>query len=306
MNITNLVLGGGGVAALNMYGAIKNMVEKEFLDFNKIEKIYSVSAGALVAVVFSLKLDINIINEYLIKRPWHKYINITPNNILNLWKDKGIFDKSFINIIIKPLLLSKNLNENITLKEFYDITKIEINMFTVNINSNKLDKIKLSHITYPDLELCTALAMTSCVPIAFAPLYYEDKCFIDGGIIDNFPLGEFLEDHKHISNIQDNLLCFKIKSNNEKNPITKDSNLLDYLFRLINTLRLSSISKSESYKIDNIVECNIKNNFLDKWNEALYDQELRNNLIQDGINDSNQFITEFKNSVNVSTDGLAS
>ena len=83
-------------------------------------------------------------------------------------------------------------------------------------------------------------------------------------------------------------------------------NLLDYLFRLINTLRLSSISKSESYKIDNIVECNIKNNFLDKWNEALYDQELRNNLIQDGINDSNQFITEFKNSVNVSTDGLAS
>ena len=38
MNITNLVLGGGGVAALNMYGAIKNMVEKEFLDFNKIEK----------------------------------------------------------------------------------------------------------------------------------------------------------------------------------------------------------------------------------------------------------------------------
>ena len=53
-------------------------------------------------------------------------MNKKPNNILNIWKDKGIFDKSLINIIIKPLLQSKGIVENITLQKFYEITKIEI------------------------------------------------------------------------------------------------------------------------------------------------------------------------------------
>ena len=85
MFIKYLVLGGGGVAGLNMYGAIKNMIEKKYLDFDNIEKIYCVSVGALVGVIFSLKLENNIIHDYLIKRPWHKYINIKPYNILNIW-----------------------------------------------------------------------------------------------------------------------------------------------------------------------------------------------------------------------------
>lgn len=306
MNIKNLVLSGGGVGGFNMYGAIKNMIENKHIDFNKIEKIYSVSVGAIVGVIFSLKLDNQIIDDYLIKRPWYKFINIKPNNILNIWRDKGIFDKSLINIIIKPLLQSKGIDENITLKDFYEITKIEINMFTVNINTTFPEKIKISHNNYPDLELCTALAMTSCVPIAFIPIYYDDKCFIDGGIVDNFPLGEFLNDHKDISNIENEVLCFKIKSINEKKLITKDSNLLEYLFRLVSILRTLSIKNSESYSINNIINCNIKNNYLDKWNEALYEEELRKSLILDGKNDSDQFITEFKNSFNVSTDGLAS
>lgn len=306
MNIKNLVLGGGGIGGLNMYGAIKNMIENKYLDINKIEKIYSVSVGALMAVIFALKLDNQIVDDYLIKRPWHKFINIKPNNILNIWKDKGIFDKSLINIIIKPLLLSKNLDENITLKDFYKVTNIDINMFTVNINSDLPEKIKISHTNYPDLELCTALAMTTCVPIAFMPVYFDNKCFIDGGIVDNFPLGEFLNDSKENINIEKETLCFKIKSNNDKKLITKDINLLEYLFTLVFTLRKFSLNKSESYEIKNIIECNIKNNFLEKWYEALYDEELRKNLIIDGKLDSDQFITEFKNSSNVSTDGLAS
>lgn len=309
MIIKNLVLGGGGVAGLNMYGAIKNMIEKKYLNFDNIEKIYSVSVGALVGVIFSLKLDNKIIDEYLIKKPWHKFINIKPINILNLWKDKGIFDKTFINIIIKPLLQSKGISENITLKEFYELTKIEINMYTVNINSIKPEKIKLSYLTYPDLELCNALAMTSCVPFVFSPLYYEDKCLIDGGFINNFPLNEFLEENKdidNIDNIDNHLLCFKIKSNNEKISITKNSNIIDYLFSLINGLRLMNSNISNSYKVKNIIELNIKNNYLEKWNEALFNRELRENLIKDGINDSDQFITEFKNSFNVCTEGFAS
>lgn len=306
MIIKNLVLSGGGVGGLNMYGAIKNMIDKQYLHFNNIEKIYCVSIGAIIGVIFSLGIENDTIYDYLLKKPWHKFINIKAINIINLCSQKGIFDKSFINIIIKPLLQSKGISENVTLKELYDITNIEINMFTIDINSNKPEKIKLSYITYPDLELCTALAMTSCVPIVFAPIYYEDKCLVDGGIIDNFPLGEFLEDHKNINDIEDTLLCFHIVSNNKKNIITKESNLLDYLFKLMSTLRTSSISKSESYNVDNIVKCYIKNNFVEKWNMALYDEDLRYNLIQDGINDSNQFITESKNSFSVSADGLAS
>ena len=119
-------------------------------------------------------------------------------------------------------------------------------------------------------------------------------------------MGEFLNDHKGIPNIENEILCFKIKSNNEKKIITKDSNLLEYLFAIVSSLRALSINKSESYFINNIINCNIKNNYIEKWNEALYEEELRKTLILDGKKDSDQFITEFKNSFKVSTDGLAS
>ena len=79
--------------------------------------------------------------------------------------------------ILTSLLLVKNLNENITLREFYDETKIELIMLTVNLNNILPEKIKLSYKTHPELQLYKALYMSSCIPFVFKPVIDNNKCF---------------------------------------------------------------------------------------------------------------------------------
>jgi predicted acylesterase/phospholipase RssA len=57
-----------------------------------IESIYGTSAGAIVAVMISLRYDWDTINDYIIKRPWHDVFPIKIQNILDAYTKKGIFD----------------------------------------------------------------------------------------------------------------------------------------------------------------------------------------------------------------------
>lgn len=204
---------------------------------------------------------------------------------------------------MKPLLLVKNLNENITLKEFYDETKIELIMLTVNLNNILPEKIKLSYKTHPELQLYKALYMSSCIPFVFKPVIDNNKCYIDGGLIDNFPLGELLNDNKDNKNIENEILAIKVIQKNITNiPLTNESNIINYIQLIISSLRLLSSKESEEFTIKNMIICKINNSIfnIETWNNLFNNENFRNELVLDGINESNQFITEFKNSFNVS------
>ena len=108
-----------------------------------------------------------------------------PNNFFEIYYKKGLFQFSMVEEIVIPLMTAKDLSKDITLKEFYENTKIDFHCFTVEINS--FEKVDLSHKTHPDLSLIKALEMTSAVPILFSPVIDGDKCYIDGGLLDNYP-----------------------------------------------------------------------------------------------------------------------
>lgn len=304
MNIKKLVIGGGGYGIYNIYGVIKNMIEKKYIDLSNIDQIYSVSAGAVCSAILALNIEFNILDDYIIKRPWNKVFNMKPTDILtNLLDNKGIYDETFFIEIMKPLLLVKNLNENITLREFYDETKIELIMLTVNLNNILPEKIKLSYKTHPELQLYKALYMSSSIPFVFKPVIDNNKCYIDGGLIDNFPLGELLNDNKDNKNIENEILAIKVIQKDIINtPLTNESNIINYIQLIISSLRLLSSKESEEFTIKNMIICKINNSIfnIETWNNLFNNENFRNELVLDGINESNQFITEFKNSFNVS------
>ena len=64
------------------------------------------------------------------------------------------------------------------------------NNFTISVD-DILKKVDLSHTTHPDLPLIKALQMTMCFPIMFQPICYGDDCYVDGGLLNNFPLNDF-------------------------------------------------------------------------------------------------------------------
>ena len=293
MTIKHLVLSGGGGGGYMTYGAVKYLCKNNYLSIENIENIFCASIGSLISVLISLNIDWNVLDDYLIKRPWDKVITIKPTNLLNLWTEKGILNGDVFKKVLNPLLTVKDLSESITMLEFYNYNKIEIHMYTTNINESIPVKVDLSYKTHPNLELCKAITMSSAFPILLMPVYDNSACYIDGGVINNFPLNDCIDKIGGIeSNKLDEILAFKIYSSKKFVYIDKDSSLLNYLYTIIDGIRNLASTENNQIEIENIVKCEIENNDFNLWKDALLYENIRRDIIETGEKCSENFLNE--------------
>jgi predicted acylesterase/phospholipase RssA len=277
MTIKHLVISGGGPILFQITSAIQELERKEYLNMKNIESIYGTSAGAIVAVMISLRYDWDTINDYIIKRPWHDVFPIKIQNILDAYTKKGIFDIKTVEKCFKPLFDAKDISLNITMKDFFNLTNIDIHMCSFELNEYKVKDI--SHETFPDLPLLTAVQMTCALPVLVTPVFIDDKCFIDGGVGCNYPLCFCVDSGKPV----DEILGFKNNYENENDSkIGENSTLLDYI--------LNFLFKALNYIHDNNVQPTIKNEIIfdtiyinfDVLKNALNKIEVRRNLFEKG------------------------
>ena len=228
MTIKHLVISGGGPIMFQIISAIQELESKEYLNMKNIDSIYGTSAGAIVAVMISLKFDWETINDYIIKRPWQDVFPIKVQNILDTYTKKGIFDIKNIEKCFKPLFDTKDIPLNITMKDFFTLTNIDIHMYSFEINEYKVKDI--SHETFPDLPILTAIQMSCALPILVRPVFIDEKCFIDGGVGCNYPIYFCVNSGK----INDEILGFKNNYEDENSSkIVENSTLLDYLLNFL-------------------------------------------------------------------------
>jgi len=289
MTIKHLVISGGGPSGMYVYGAIKNLSIKKFWNINNIQSIYGCSVGGLISVLISLKHEWGLLDDYIIKRPWEKVVSKYIKNIFDFYNEKGICGENEIDDFVSPLLTAKGLDKNITLLELYNYNKIDIHIYTTNINKNKLEKIDLSFKTHPDLKVITALSMTMAYPILFKPVFYNDGCFIDGGILNNLPINNCLFNNKCDKN---EILAFKNKWVNKTKITTINSSPYDYLLNLTEKIVLSSDTEDKQENLENVMICQIEEfNNLNSWFDILVDRNIRINTINKGINQSDLFLS---------------
>ena len=283
MTIRHLVIGGGGPFGLTAFGALKYLHDKEFWNIKNIKSIYATSIGALLAVYLSLKYDYEYINEYLVKRPWEKlFEEIGIENVLELYNNKGLINPYSIFLKKYAILFeAKGLEPNITMKDFYEYSGIEFNFITCD--ANHFTRNVISHNTYPDLELVTALCMTSAFPVIFTPVIVDDKCYIDGGIFSNYAVNICLEEtgckHEEILGIK------KYQSSDINDAlITEESSVIDFLekitLNIFNRVNDELVLKKIPYEI--VCNMNVFTTY-DSWTQLPFYSEHRNNLILYGI-----------------------
>ena len=82
--VKHLVLTGGGPVGLVEYGALKYLTEKNYIIYENIKSIYSISIGGIIGLIYILKYDWTWMDDFLIKRPWNKLFNITYSSYMNI------------------------------------------------------------------------------------------------------------------------------------------------------------------------------------------------------------------------------
>ena len=150
MTIKHIVISGGGPSGLLSYGVIAQLHKKGFWQLENIKSMYGCSVGAYISVILSLNYEWNWVNDYFIKRPWDKLVAASTTRLTDIYEKKCLLNEHFYTEAIAPLLRGKDLSDTITLAEFYAYNKIDIHMYSANINAVKIEKIDISHKTHPN------------------------------------------------------------------------------------------------------------------------------------------------------------
>jgi predicted acylesterase/phospholipase RssA len=287
MVIKHIVICGGGPTGLLSYGVAKHLSQQGVWSHDSIETIYGTSIGALIGAMLCLKHEWTTLDDYIIKRPWEKVV-VNSLELFELFSCKGMAKPKLLDDIMQPLLESKDLTLGITMHGFYEYSRISLNMFTVDLNTFK--KVQLSHTTHPDLPLMDAIKMSSCMPMLFQPIIRDGCCYIDGGIMVNYPLTECLEDTQCQP---EEVLGMRNVWNNPNEGIEDHSSLVDYLrfinLQLVRWVNLRILTTTPPGV--NEVVCHVKPNISPaEWLSIMSDASQRLAWIEDGITFAKAFM----------------
>jgi len=284
MTIKHLVISGGGPIMIQILAAIQELERNKYIDMTQIKSIYGTSAGAIVGVLLSLQFDWTTINDYIIKRPWQDVFPIKVQTILDAYAKKGLFDIKIVEKCFKPLFDAKDIPLNITLQQFYQLNNIELHVFSFEVNAYTI--VDISHKTHPDLPLLQAIQMTCALPVLLAPVFIDDKCYMDGGVACNYPLSFCIESGKNANEV----LGFKNKYSDERSHINSDSTLLDYILTFLFKAVFNVHNNYTQPIIKNEVICDASYLTIDILKSALFNIEVRQQLFEKGKNVALDFL----------------
>jgi hypothetical protein len=252
--IKHIVISGGGPTGFTYYGILKETNRNGLWKFENIKTIYGTSMGAIIGTILVLNYDWETIDDYLIKRPWNNIYKFDMYSIFDSYKKRGIFNIKVIEDTFLPLFKGKDIPINVTMKDFYELTNIELHLFATEINDFKLADI--SYKTHPDWTVVEAVYCSACLPVIFSPYLKEEECYCDGGAISNYPLEHCIKNGADVNEI----LGIRRKSKDiSNNALSDSSSLLDFILVIINktSSKMLSIINYPEIKHEYVVESDL-------------------------------------------------
>jgi predicted acylesterase/phospholipase RssA len=170
-----VVLGGGGIKSIAMMGGLAYLKDMGFLDTAKM--YVGTSAGAVVATSLALGMH----PRDLFERHVEKHVYMPSIDISGLDTSFGLDDG-------RGLLawLCSFVPPEMTFEELYQKTHKTLVVVVANLNTKQAEY--LSHETAPKMEIVHALRMSCSVPLYFSAVSHQGMLYVDGGVVDNFPL----------------------------------------------------------------------------------------------------------------------
>ena len=219
-NRSTLVLSGGSSKGVAQIGALHCLKKHNML--SNIKCIAATSAGSITGMLYIVGYQplemykvLRLINLEMMK-------NI---NVYNFITKYGLDDGSRMMLVIKKLISAKGYDPDITFADLYAKTNI---LFIIT-GACVTDKqpYYFSYTNYPNMKVLDAIRISTCFPIAFTPVMFDGKMFIDGGCIDNFPIHLF-------RNELDNVIGIYVAECRKE--ISEINNLEDYLSSMMSCL----------------------------------------------------------------------
>lgn len=292
MTIKHLVLPGGGAAGFRLIGALSELHEKGIWNNNDIESIHSISIGAIISALIAMKFEWQTIVDYVIKRPWDNAFQINLTNIFDVFNTKGFFGTEAFATFYKPFFDTMDISLDITLNDFFELTKVELYYYAVELNTYKLTEI--SYKTFPDLQLLKAIQMTASYPTLISPVIMNDKCYVDGGLLCNYPINYCCA---MVEN-KDEILGFISSKKKTKQLVTSETSIFEYIMFIINKMVHNTkerLEEDNQIQVRYQVPVTINSITMSSIQECVINIDKRRELLDEGVESAKIFMQDTKN-----------
>lgn len=182
----NLVLSGGSVRGIAHIGAIRKLVDEKLVDLEKLDSIAGVSVGALMALLISLRFSIEEIWDFILSIDLKRMVN---PDIFMLVQKCGVDTGQIIYKLCEEILTKRTGIAHITFKQLYELT----NIHTIIIGSCLTTKevVYFDYRNTPNFRVSVAARISISMPGYFTPVVIGEKKYIDGAILNNYPMNLF-------------------------------------------------------------------------------------------------------------------
>jgi predicted acylesterase/phospholipase RssA len=274
MTIRHLCISGGGIAGLTFYGILREAHKHQFWKLEEIQTMFGSSVGSLLSVILCLGYDWELLDNYFIKRPWNTVFKFDIYSVIQSFDKRGIFGPEVIEEVLAPLFSGKDVPLSITMREFFDLTGVELHLMTTEANT--YTNVDISHLTHPDWRVIDAVYCSCAIPIVFSPIIRGDECYIDGDALVSYPIVKCRERAETPDEI------FGLKKEFANSPtIRETSSLFDFII-VIGTNVMRSILGQTSGTIKNEILVRGSHLSIDSIIRATSVREERETMISHG------------------------
>lgn len=317
-SVKHLVLSSGVTFLFTFYGLLRELDQQKWLNIRDIESFHATSAGTVIATMIAVwrisepsddAFDWKTLDNYFINRPWNTVFHFAVETVVNSYKNCGLFGIESFKEILRPLFAAKDLNiDTITMKEFYEASKVELHFFTVKLET--FEVVDVSWRTHPEWRVLDAVYASSCAPMIFSPCRISDtsEWYVDGAMMVSYPITQGLKWCNERGISRDQVLGINItidvanaisptpSSEPVPSPVPQDKmTLMEYfnaLFRNLFRIVLDNQRKHEDYQENGVrpwtIEMNPKLHVMDIVNLANSKEE-RLRLIELGVEEATRF-----------------
>lgn len=285
--IKHLVVSGGGTYGLAAYGALRELHQQGKWDIKNIKSCHGTSIGTGVLFMALLGYDWETLDTFLIDRPWKHVFKFDWSHFLNIYDNCGVFTIENFKDAWSPLLLGANFSIDVTLKEFYEKTQVDFFIYAVDIDTFELTCF--SHNTHPHVKLVEASYASCSIPVVFKPISIDEKYYIDGGILLNYPVYQCLQQEgTHKNEI---LGIRKRVTHNEKTRMNQHTNLTEYITLLMRNAIKNMKHLDKDIDLNNEICIEMGQMDFEAIMYFIDCPENRKTIIQNGVESAKFFIT---------------
>jgi len=223
----NLTLEGGGVLGIAYCGALEQLHKRDLL--RGITNFAGTSAGSIFAGALACGATFNFMLIEMSHVNFADFIDYgnKAKAAYNIYYYNGACPGNYFITWYGSVIQKLTGNPNITLKQVHDRYGGRLVIAATDLNRRKI--IYIDWKSFPDMPLCLAVRASMSIPGIFIPVKYLDYYFVDGGVLDNYPISVFHNQTGDVDRINPKTLGLMLLTTNELRTFPQVDGMTTYL-----------------------------------------------------------------------------